>query len=470
MKNKRIFNFVTFFILFTSLEVVFSLIVLPIKTIENNKEENPFIISNNIVSNIFIGDPEQLIDFFYTTGTSNFLFDDEHCLGNNFYKKNLSSINITKMEEILIDEEEKAILLNETLYFYKDLNLKQKVTIKNFPILIKKAQIHSQKLCLLAGLLFKTHGPYKIYNLIEQLKKKSVIESYYWTIKYTSEEEGLFIIGNEPHKYDPKNYNESHWRTINPTIIDNAYGWTINFDKVYNGDILVSGKKSFCLISQGNKYIMGDHNYNKSIAENFFNTYINKRICFYFHNAYAQSYYYCDKKSFSKNDIKKFPLLTFINVDFEEKFTFSGEELFFEGKDYYYFKIYFNDFSPNWLIGKIFLKKYQFVFNHDQKLIGYYKINNTNGEEDSGGSSFFPNIKNKYLYFIIGGAALIVIAIVTILLIKFYFKPSCCGGKHRKKLVNELVDEDDFPNNNDDNTNETNSEKKNKDQLLDMNF
>jgi hypothetical protein len=447
---------------------IYSLIVIPIKTIENNIVGiNEYSIANHIISNVLIGKNEQLIDVFYTSNMYTYYFDEQNCLGNNYYDNNLSSYNLSLKNYIIIDDDEKAIQVNESIYFFKDLNLTQRIEINDFPILVRIDEINSQKLCLLIGLLFRVSGPLKILNFIEELKKQNAIESYTWTIQYTSEKEGLFIIGEEPHIYDPEKYNETHLRTINPTIIENSYNWNIKFNKIYSGNNLIS-ENNFCMISHEIKYIMGTKEYNESIVDNFFKEYINNNICNYHHDSFSQSYYYCDKKLFSKNDINKFPILLFFNIYLEEKFIFKGEELFFEGKDFYFFKIYFNEFSQrSWLIGKLFLEKYQLIFNHDKKLIGYYRVNLTNDNEEKIKNSpnqeiYNNNNINKILYIIFGILLLIIIGVL-ILLINVFFKPLCCN-KQRKKLVNELVDEEEFPDK------ENENEKRNKDQLIDINF
>lgn len=457
-----------FWIILILFKDIYSLIVIPFKTIKTNNTNNPFNIKNSIYSDILIGNSEQLLDVFFTSNMYTYYLEEESCIGDNFYNNNLSLINISSKDYIILDEDEKAIQINETLYLYKDLNLKQKIKIDNFPILVKINQINSEKLCLLLGLLYRVSGPLKIINFFEQLKKFKLIESYTWTMKYTNENEGLFIIGNEPDIYDPKNYDASKLKLTKPNIIENSYSWTIFFNKIYSGKNLIS-ENNFCIISLGNNYIMGNKEYNKSIYSEFFEEYINKNICYFHHDSYSQNYYYCNKKIFTKKDISKFPPLSLINVELEEKFIFNGEELFYEEKEFYYFKIYFNDFSPvGWLIGKIFLKKYQFIFNYDKKIIGYYSnktINNNElGDEESNShlSPFKNNNSNNKIYIIIITVILLLIIITIIfILIKFYFNHLCCT-KQRKKLVNELLDED----------NTINGENVNidKDMLVDMKF
>ena len=38
-------------------------------------------------------------------------------------------------------------------------------------------------------------------NFFNLLKQKEIINSYFWMINYTSENEGNFIIGELPHKF-----------------------------------------------------------------------------------------------------------------------------------------------------------------------------------------------------------------------------------------------------------------------------
>ena len=469
MEKFQTFKYLEFFIIFIIFKEAAPLVVLPFKTIENNDTNIPFNFNNPIYSDVLIGNSEQILDVFFTSNIHSYYLDEDSCKGYNFYNNNISP-NISTKDYINLEEDEKAIQINETLYLYKDFEFKKKIKIENFPIFIRISQLNSEKLCLLIGLLFRVSGPLKRISFFEELKKLKLIDSYSWTIKYTSENEGLLIIGEEPHIYDPNNYNKDHIKTLNPPILENAYSWTINFQKIYSGKNLIS-ENNFCIISHANNYIMGNKEYNKSIVNEFFGKYLKSEICHYHNDHLFQSYYYCDKSKFSQEDIRSFPSISFINVDFGEKFVFEGEELFYEKNGKYYFKVYFNDFSQgSWLIGKLFLKKYQFTFDHDKKTISYYKANDENYDDDFGGESKDNkqktgdnnNINNNYLIYIIILLSIFFIVII-ILLIKFYFI-NLCSNKHRKKLVNELVDEDNAE------YHEIENKNKNKDILVDMNF
>ena len=43
-------------------------------------------------------------------------------------------------------------------------------------------------------------------NLVLQLKKKNYINKYIWTLKYQTEEDGIIVIGTEPHFYQNDYY------------------------------------------------------------------------------------------------------------------------------------------------------------------------------------------------------------------------------------------------------------------------
>ena len=153
MKYFLIKNNLNYLILFIILQDIYSLVVFPFRTLENNDIKTNFNIANTIYSNILIGDDEKLTDIFYSSNIHSYYFDEEICKGNNFYRNNLPS-NISLREYVIIDEDEdiKAIKINESLSFYIDLDLTKKIKIKNFPILIKKHQLKSEKLCFLIGL------------------------------------------------------------------------------------------------------------------------------------------------------------------------------------------------------------------------------------------------------------------------------------------------------------------------------
>ena len=70
--------------------------------------------------------------------------------------------------------------------------------------------------------------------------------------------------------------------------------------------------------------------------------------------------------------MEKFPVLCFQCSDLNFIFNFDQNDLFLKPKEKFIFKIYSKDYSY-WKLGKIFSEKYQFMFNYDSKMFGFYQ-------------------------------------------------------------------------------------------------
>ena len=138
--------------------------------------------------------------------------------------------------------------------------------------------------------------------------------------------------------------------------------------------------------------------------------------------------YYCDKDV----DITKINIgeLSFVNKNMNYTFYFSSEELWAEEKGYKYFKIIFPSINDNyWFFGKPFFKKYQMIFDYDNKKIGLYtKIINKKEKEQQGNKQII-----SYIIVIIGLS--ITVVALAIILYKFYYKLS------KRKKAYELDDD-----------------------------
>lgn len=432
-------NAVGILIFFVNINYIVSLIVFPFKISES--QDKSFQIKNDLHSETYLGDSKQLTDLFFFSDDHLYFIDDdkERCKGQNFFIKNFSEYNKSHYT-IDIDENQKAYQIEETIYLYQDLHMSNIKKIENFPFLMKTTTLeNANKGCFLLGILYRTDGQARKINFLEKLKERNLINSYAWTFKYSNDNEGLFILGGEPHTYDPYNYNQSNYFKTNP--LEFLYGWRISLDQVYIGENLLETKVSG-RISFSNNYILSDELYNKTIYKQYFKEYITKEICFYKDMYYSHSYYYCDKNKFKLQDMRKFPILKIINVELEMNFNFTGEELFYEGKDFYYFKLNFmRNSQGGWIIGQLFLRKYQFVFDYDGKTIGCYnnyrvpKDKGGNSDIDEHGDTLTPTSYKIYLYIFIPLTVVVIASIIFILI-----KLDLCGKK-RKKLVNELEDE-----------------------------
>ena len=69
-------------------------------------------------------------------------------------------------------------------------------------------------------------------NLLDQLKLKDLINSYFWMINYTSEYEGNLILGEQPHIFDPKNFKEELLYISYPFLFRTMNYWGLRFDEI----------------------------------------------------------------------------------------------------------------------------------------------------------------------------------------------------------------------------------------------
>ena len=120
--------------------------------------------------------------------------------------------------------------------------------------------------------------------------------------------------------------------------------------------------------------IIGTNDYKNSIQKDFFDFYINKKICL-INEMKGYNNFECDPDKFGINDIQKFPTLFMYNLDINHIFEMNGTELFFKLNNKYYFKVVFSLESHElnkWTIGKIFFRKYPTIFSSTNRLIGFY--------------------------------------------------------------------------------------------------
>jgi hypothetical protein len=277
-------------------------------------------------------------------------------------------------------------------------------------------------------------------NLVQQLKKNKYTDTYDWSIHYDEknpENEGVLLIGTQPHNYKPEKYDEnSYFNSV--TMSKELYGiWYIQFDKIYfvnKGDqIEITDFMKFSLVHKSG-IIAGTKSYEKIIKTHFFDSFISKNKCYMETSKLNSRVYICKNNEPIKNELKsKFPPLKMEHKAFMKTFELTYDDLFKEKGDKIYFLIYFSYYQAStWEVGLPFLKKYFFNYNYDSKLIYYYnneagKIGNNEIEKEGNG-------KIKFIV-IIG-----LIFVVTIL--GFYFGRKYVSMKVSQKIsAKELENE-----------------------------
>ncbi len=451
------------------------MIVFPFKVVEKNlnkgitsENENynstHFMndhFSRELYTSIFIGNPKQEIKVILTYSDCGFMVGQaKQCIPGlmSNYNRNLSSdFEYTDLFPHNIREFEGGCSAEETLYSYSDLHLKN---LKKFvDIGFYLGTDTNEEICGVVGFKMNNFGYHceVSNNLIRSFKNKDYISNDQWYIKYTSENEGLLIIGAKPNEYI-NNYKDENLFTINSLIIGGHYPWSFNLDRVIVGDDLISSEPVRAEIDNDMDLIQGSEDYYKYIKENFFNGYFEKGICktdLWELNTYNKYYVIsCDKNKFTENDVKKFPDLIFKNFDFYKRFLLTYKDLFTETKYKYFFNmVFFSYVTPKFILGKIFLKKYPFIYSLEAKTISFYNDLSANDDnKDKNNEKNNNSFSGKWI------AIYVVIFCISIAIIGVlcYFIGKNLN-KLRKKRANELNDEYDYkPDTSKNNNNEIN--------------
>ena len=171
----------------------------------------------------------------------------------------------------------------------------------------------------------------------------------------------------------------------------------------------------------------------------FINQLIKEKKCFignFTQNIYVPNvmiFYYCD---ISTKDIlyKNLYSINFVSIDLDYTFNITKDELFYIKGNYIYLNVIFSTKDLGfWIVGQMFLTKYNFVFNSDKKEIGFYK-NKTINESDK----YTIKEKNKFL-----NAFFYIIACLAFICVGLMIGRKIFGFR-RKIIVNELIEEQNY--------------------------
>ena len=438
MKKKFLSLIHIFFININLISYAFSYLNIPFKTkpsIIKDTETNitrlfRSLIYNNIYINLEIGEPKQIVeaflvsqdvDFYFSektkndpkTNISNPNHDDVGCELENFFDKDKSNtVEITNKTKSLNYGYSGKISYD--YFYFKDENnnvIKEKIEF------ILSSSIMGNRPAIIGLQYPRTlRGDNNFFNL---LKQKEIINSYFWMINYTSENEGNFIIGELPHKFS-KSYNEEDLLIGHPyTYTAMQEYWGLRMDDILFQDINFRPNHE-CYFYHELNIIEGIQALEKKL-DKYFNDSINNGICFKDYVKYPygpHKFYYCDKEKF-KEKVKEFPPLRFIHKEMNYTFELTYEDLFIEKYDKLILLIFFQDSGSTWKMGKPFLKKYSFIMNHDMKTVGFYKNFGKTKDENAGDKN---RKKNLALIIVVITLGVIVLVALGLLIGKFLYK------------------------------------------------
>ena len=399
---------------------------------------------NNLYGIIKAGTPPQNIEIIITEEDIIFSLTKNKCLLKKYYFNYNTSNTFNKIKEST--RFYRCIEAQDTFYFNNNFENLNDIKIENFGFVLEKINNNLKYNCAILSLnLFRYNIDNNDYNFIIQLKKLGIINNSVWTIKYLKEKEknknpnleGHLIIGDYPHIYEKEKdkYNLLNQRSSLNDM--NEKGWNLLFRNItINNDTILTHYMTG-VISFSNSYIIGTEEYKSKISNIFFRQYIEKNICFDDNTNSHYFLYYCKKSEFSIDDINSFPDLNFFHAEFNFTFKFKGKDLFFENNKFYYFLIIFDIYDyKTWTLGKIFLNKYQLIFDHNSKKIHFY-INEEEKKEINDDNNIYINNNTLLIIILVSIAGLSFFIGLFLGKIKF-------GNKKRNKKANELDNENNY--------------------------
>ena len=432
------------FIFFYLINQITSYFVFPLKVIDKLDKIENFLSFNSTYTTLDIGIPQQKVNFYFSVNHNKMYVTDKGCRNVNLYYFNFesSTLNILGGIDFDSDEPNNKIVFFESLFFFNDTNLTQSIEIDEYPLLLITnftEEIFETGMCGDLGLAIMQYENYEDEpDEFEYYMKYLKTLNNYFSFFYYNGSDYLInsIFLHLEFKEMFQDVTNISW--VNPILRNDMLHWEIDMKEIFYKKVHFNNK----IILELNplfELIIGTNDYKTNITKDYFNSYINKKICSMVEiGEYAL--FECDEKNFDVKDIKKFPTLYMYNSDINHIFEMKGEELFHLLNNKYYFKIIFpiKDLVPNrWIIGKIFFRKYPTIFSPSNRLIGFY-INPNEGIIEGLDNQDDDESKNNnkiYIYIIVAIVVIIIFTGLGIFIGKnIFFK--------KRRKANELIDDD----------------------------
>ena len=473
LKNE--FKKVLLFFLFLNI-FVNSYVVLPFKreqkvinsSITIEKQLEYYLEKDKIISTISFGEEPKGLELYLSLNEYTFFLSNDACFKNTktSYNPLLSQSfkNTTDYIDLFVNIKKYCRAI-EKCSIYNDIYLNSNITINNIQFLFGiNAQYgkldNSSKICGNLGLQIYNKNNHQFRNdyFVNSLKQSEIINSYTWSIlylnstvekndilNYTNKDyDGLLICGINEKDYlsffktqdikslnaEKRNY-DIYWDLININI---SYEYSRQ-----NKNNNYESQDNRITFSNEIDYIIGSKSYLNSIKETFFNNPIKNNICNIIEKLQTMGTYIiiCQKEIIKT--INNFPKLLFSNDKEDFVFELNYKDLFIEYNDRILFLIVYNEYGPDfWTLGKIFMRKYPFIFDYDKKKIIFpniYNIHKSNNDKNSKGNDNKYSFTD-YLKIIIIIILIIIGIIIGVLIGKYLFH------NNRKRRANELSDED----------------------------
>ena len=399
MKMYEKINIFLLFILIFSISIIITKsFSIPLKfDVYQPKESNltkeqifESIGKNYIYSYFEIGKPRKKIPLFLT-------------FNNSFLSIDTDLIISSLLESNYITSNSKSFIKLENNMIQEECEINSKI-VNNFTFLYQKSNEKENNLYGYIGLQ-NFYDKYKLNdfekpNFLYQLKKSRLIDSISYYINYTSENEGYLYINMDPNDYSPYYFSDSSKHTMFVKELsskEEKYIWNMDINSLYSANnlnkIIINkeGNNVLALLNPQYGLIQGCLPYMDIIEKNILSDLIEKNICSK-SELNEKIFYSC--KSSEKNIVNKsFLPLYLYQKEFNYTFELNFDDLFYEKNDILFFLVCFDKNNKNheWILGKPFMKKYQFSFDVENNKISYYENLNAIPLKNNNDNSLYVN-------------------------------------------------------------------------------
>ena len=317
--------------------------------------------------------------------------DDYFLIEENDYKRATETINFLMTEgdiKTIYKDENGQIEANNYLKFE---HIKLFIPYKDYKY------INFQYYAGYMGFAYPNNKYYDKTNFLKELKDKALINKTIWSVQFPDIDEdtvkkGNIVIGEYPHIYEPNYYKEEQYLKMKiPEMYNNntEHAWKLNVDsasilKLYYEN---TDKKEIGLscdyiksisIEFGLYMMYAPKKLFDQLKELYFENLFDKGICDYKKIKTDEDkiiIVYCDKDLFEVKDQMEFPKIIFDIQKLGGNFELTYKEVFMTKNNKVYLMIAFSSkqIVSNIKLGQIFLYKYQFIFDYDNREIGVYR-------------------------------------------------------------------------------------------------
>ena len=435
-----------------------------------------YIVNQRLYANIDIGTPRNTIQIPIVFNSNDFYIGNDPLKSfpeNRFTDLKFYNSNSTTLEEVIDDGTGEYYSYNGELFEAGTYNrdnfyFNNQIYGIEFYLPFSYREVNSGGIGLQLYPADNLHDstPDIRRTFFEKLKKKKLINNYFWTVFYNSKEnkkegEATLLLGCLPEEFDGDlgYYKKGAFlwenrKTVNlekkSVPIENLF----KMDEIYAYEGVDNSKLIDDFPNGYNDYIKVELDYHsggvkvptklKEYYHRVFEVYFSSENCF--NDTFNKNtFYYCKKNEEVLSKIKNvFPRIIFRSFDLTYNFTLDYNDLFMEENNYVFCLLYFSSTTDSiWRLGKPFLKKYHFTFNYNEKFISFYlNTDNTDDDKNNGNSGQNGGDKNGGISYV----ALVIIIIGTIILVLIIcflvFKFYLYDKFFRKKRANELDDND----------------------------